>query len=90
MSTWMVQMPAANAACRRDVKAMSRCRCRYMSTTEAALRNPNVAVAGPTIYNMVDQDDLTQAVMSNPATGPAIVNYIKTNKRQVKQILGVG
>ena len=55
-----------------------------------AAGNPNVAVAGPTIYNMVDQDDLTQAVMSNPATGPAIVNYIKTNKRQVKQILGVG
>ena len=55
-----------------------------------AAGNPNVAVAGPTIYNMVDQDDLTQAVMSNPATGPAIVNYNKTNKRQVKQILGVG
>ena len=49
--------------------------------------NASVAM---TIYNMVDQDDLTQAVMSNPATGPAIVNYIKTNKRQVKQILGVG
>ena len=54
-----------------------------------AAGDPNVAVAGPTIYNLVDQDSLTQAVMSNPAAGPAIVNFIKANKRQVKQILGV-
>lgn len=46
--------------------------------------------AGPTIINAIDADDLAQTVMSNPTTGPAIVNYIRANKRAVKQILGVG
>lgn len=51
--------------------------------------DPAAAVSGPTIINAIDADDIAQTVMSNPATGPAIVNYIRSNKRQVKQILGV-
>lgn len=48
------------------------------------------SAAGTTIINAIDADDITQTVMSNPATGSAIINYIRSNKRQVKQILGVG
>lgn len=50
----------------------------------------NVTVPGPVIYNMLDQDELAQAVMSNPATGSATVNIIRSNRKQIKQILGIG
>lgn len=49
----------------------------------------NVTVPGPVIYNMLDQDELAQAVMSNPATGSATVNIIRSKKREIKQILGI-
>ena len=49
----------------------------------------NVTMGGSTIYNMLDQDDLAQAVMSNPSTKGSIVNIIRAQKREIKQILGV-
>lgn len=48
-----------------------------------------VEVGGPTIYNMLDQDELAQAVMSNPTTSRSLVNIIRSQKSQIKQILGV-
>jgi len=50
----------------------------------------NVSLPGPVIYNMLDQDELAQAVMSNPSTGSATVNIIRSKKREIKQILGIG
>lgn len=49
----------------------------------------DVEVGGTNIYNMLDQDDLAQAVMSNPSTSKSLVNIIRANRSQVKQILGI-
>lgn len=56
---------------------------------EADAGGANVTMGGSTIYNMLDQDDLAQAVMSNPSTKGSIVNIIRAQKREIKQILGV-
>src|SRR6185295_12505643 len=40
---WTPHTVPANAPCLRAVHDMNRCRCRYISVTVAALRNPNAS-----------------------------------------------
>lgn len=40
------------------------------------------------IYNMIDTDSLTSAVMSNAKTRKAVINIIRADKQAIKNILG--
>lgn len=92
--TWIAQMVAAKAICLSVVQAMKRCRCRYISTAEAALVKPKMSAAtmgqgGPLPGEVCSRMVKTIGIMTKRAATPEKDPGTMASASHPKRVLGV-